>query len=416
MWRPPVMARNNSDQTPAQPAVSNTSPRRLDALPPYVLAAVDDLKSRLRAQGHDVYDFGLGNPDGPSPVAAIDRLTTEARRAGSQRYMPSKGMPEPRAAICRWYERRYGQTFDPDREAVITIGSKEGIAHLLLALVSPGDVVLAPDPCYPIHRFGVIVAGGTPVPVVCGPDVDHVAEIERALTKAPRPPVGLLVNFPHNPTAATVGLDYYEKVVAIARREKMWVISDLAYADLAFDPSAPTRSIFEVPGARDVAVEFFTVSKSYSMPGWRVGFCVGNSTLIGHLATIKGYLDYGIFGPVQLGAATALDSCEADVAANRERYRVRAELLVSGLAAAGWNVPMPKASMFVWAPLPPSHQAMGAVAFASALLSEARVAISPGVGFGPGGEGYVRFSLVESEERTTKACAAIKEFLARSPS
>ncbi len=388
---------------------------RLSALPPYILAKVDELKSRLRAQGQDIYDFGLGNPDGPSPAAAIERLITEARRPGNQRYMPSKGLPETRQAICDWYQRRYRQTFDAETESVVTIGSKEGIAHLLLALISPGDCVLAPDPCYPIHRFGVIIAGGEPVPVACGPDVDHFAELEKSLARAPRPPVGLIVNFPHNPTAATVGLSYYEKVVALARREKLWVISDLAYADLAFDPALPTRSIFEVSGSRDVAVEFFTVSKSYSMPGWRVGFCVGNRDLIAHLATIKGYLDYGIFAPAQLGAATALGTCDADVAINRQRYQDRATLLVKGLAAAGWAVPMPKASMFVWAPLPPAHRAAGAVAFASALLQEARVAVSPGVGFGPGGEGFVRFSLVETDERAERACAAIGSFLRHDP-
>ncbi len=390
---------------------SSRGSKRLSALPPYVLATVDELKTRLRVEGHDVYDFGLGNPDGPSPLAAIDRLVTEARRPGNQRYMPSKGLPEPRREICDWYRRRFGQTFDPDSEAVVTIGSKEGIAHLLLALVAPGDLVLTPDPCYPIHRYGVIIAGGDPVSVACGPDVDHFAELEKALAGAPRRPIGLIVNFPHNPTAATVDLPYYEKVVALARRENLWVISDLAYADLTFDPATPTRSIFEVPGSRDVAVEFFTVSKSYSMPGWRVGFCVGNPELIGSLATIKGYLDYGIFAPAQLGAATALARCDEDVRQNRQRYQDRAQLLVDGLRAAGWPVPMPKASMFVWARLPASRQAMGAVAFASALLQEARVAVAPGVGFGPGGEGYVRFSLVESDDRTRLACAAIADFL-----
>jgi alanine-synthesizing transaminase len=399
----------------------------LDALPPYVLAAVDELKTRLRAQGHDVYDFGLGNPDGPSPAAVVERLITEVQRPGSQRYMPSKGLAEPRQAICDWYSRRYGQSFDPDREAVITIGSKEGLAHLLLALVSPGpapglgDCVLSPDPCYPIHRFGVIIAGGEPVPVTCRPGVDHYAELEAALARSPRPPVGMIVNFPHNPTAATVDRGYYEKVVALARRERMWVISDLAYADLTFSPagspaSAPavqTPSIFEVPGAREVAVEFFTVSKSYSMPGWRVGFCVGNPELVGKLVTIKGYLDYGIFGPTQLAAATALASCNDAVEQNRRRYQRRAEVLVAGLRAAGWPVEMPAASMFVWAELPKAFRAGGALAFASALLDQARVAVSPGVGFGPGGEGAVRFSLVESEERTQKACAAIATFLAR---
>jgi len=384
---------------------------RLAALPPYVLATVDEVKTRLRAEGHDVYDFGLGNPDGPSPAAAVERLVSEARRPGSQRYMPSKGLPEPRQAICDWYRRRFGQTFDPDREAVITIGSKEGLAHLLLALVSPGDCVLSPDPCYPIHRFGVIIAGGEPVPVSCAPGQDHFVEIEKALARSPRPPVGLIVNFPHNPTAATADVAFYEKVVAFAKTHRLWVISDLAYADLCFDTSNPTPSIFQVPGARDVAVEFFTVSKSYSMPGWRVGFCVGNAELVGSLTTIKGYLDYGIFGPAQLAAATALACCDADVAENRRRYERRARLLVDGLAAAGWTVPMPKASMFVWAPLPPSHQEMGAIAFAAALLQESRVAVSPGEGFGPGGAGHVRFSLVEDDDRVRQACAAIGVFL-----
>jgi alanine-synthesizing transaminase len=384
---------------------------RLAALPPYVLAAVDELKTRLRAEGNDVFDFGLGNPDGPSPAAAIERLVGEAQRPGMQRYMPSRGLPEPRRAICDWYARRYGQTFDPDREAVVTIGSKEGIAHLLLALVGPGDCVLAPDPCYPIHSFGVTIAGGQPVPVACGPHLDAYAEIERALERAPRPPAGLVVNFPHNPTTATVELPFYEKVVALARRHGLWVISDLAYADLTFDADRPTPSIFQVPGARDLAVEFFTVSKSYSMPGWRVGFCVGNPDLVGNLASIKGYLDYGLFGPAQLAAATALARCDADVEQNRQRYLQRAELLVAGLGRAGWTVEMPEASMFLWAPLPESHRAMGAVAFASALLKEALVAVSPGVGFGPGGEGYVRFSLVEDEARTARACAAIGAFL-----
>ncbi len=385
---------------------------RLASLPPYVLAVVDELKSKLRAEGHDVYDFGLGNPDGPSPTAAVDRLTTEAHRAGNQRYMPSKGLPETRRAICDWYQRRYDQSFDPDREAVITIGAKEGLAHLLLALVSPGDCVLSPDPCYPIHRFGVIIAGGEPVPVAVGPGKDHFREIEAALARAPRKPKGLIVNFPHNPTSATVDLAFYEKVVRLADRENLWVISDLAYADLVFD-DRPAPSIFQVRGGRDVAVEFFTVSKSYSMPGWRVGFCVGNDALVGALTTIKGYLDYGMFAPTQLAAATALATCDADVEQNRARYRQRARVLVDGLAAAGWQVERPTASMFVWAPLPPAHRHRSAVEFASALLAEARVAVSPGVGFGPGGEGFVRFALVEPDDRAQAACKEIGRFLAR---
>src|SRR5262245_27729414 len=334
---------------------------RLAALPPYVLATVDELKSKLRAQGHDIFDFGLGNPDGPSPAAVIDRLTAEAARPGNQRYMPSRGLLEARAAICDWYRRHYAQSFEPDGEAVVTLGAKEGLAHLLLALVGPGDCVLSPDPCYPIHRFGVIIAGGEPVPVATGPGRDHYAEIETALARAPRKPKGLIVNFPHNPTAAEADLRFYEKVVALARRESLWVISDLAYADLVFG-GGPAPSIFQVPGARDLAVEFFTVSKSYSMPGWRVGFCVGNRALVGALATIKGYLDYGIFAPAQLAAATALGSCDADVVANRDRYRHRATLLADGLNRAGWPVTVPTASMFLWAPLPPSHRQLGAVA------------------------------------------------------
>ena len=387
---------------------------RLASLPPYVLAAVDDLKSKLRAQGHDVFDFGLGNPDGPSPKAAIERLVTEAQKAGNQRYMPSRGMPEVRGAICDWYARKYGQAFDPETEAVVTIGAKEGLAHLFLAIVAPGDCVLTPDPCYPIHRYGVIVAGGEPVPVATGPDKDAYAEIEAALARAPRKPRGLVVNFPHNPTSAVVDLAFYEKIVALAKRETLWVISDLAYADLMHD-GRPAPSIFQVPGARDVAVEFFTVSKSYSMPGWRVGFCVGSRALVGALTTIKGYLDYGTFAPTQLAAATALASCDADVVANRDRYRHRAKLLVDGLAAAGWSVPLPVASMFVWAPVPKSHGHLGAVGFASALLEHARVAVSPGVGFGPGGEGYVRFALIEPDDRAQRACAAIGAFLAKPP-
>jgi alanine-synthesizing transaminase len=384
---------------------------RLAALPPYVLAAVDEVKSRLRAEGHDVFDFGLGNPDGPSPRAAVERLKTEAQRPGNQRYMPSRGLLEVRAAICDWYARHYGQTFDPESEAVVTLGSKEGLAHLLLAIVGPGDCVLSPDPCYPIHRYGVIIAGGEPVPVATGPGLDPYGEIEAALRRSPRKPKGLIVNFPHNPTSAVVDLSFFDKVVALARRESLWVISDLAYADLVHD-GRPAPSIFQVPGARDLAVEFFTVSKSYSMPGWRVGFCVGNRALVGALATIKGYLDYGIFAPVQLAAATALSpACDADVAGNRELYKHRAALLCRELSAAGWAVPLPVASMFVWAPLPARAAAGGAVRFAAELLERARVAVSPGVGFGPGGEGYVRFALVETDERTRKACAAIGAYL-----
>jgi alanine-synthesizing transaminase len=383
---------------------------RLSQLPPYVLARVDELKSRLRAEGREVFDFGLGNPDGPSPAAAVARLQAELGKAGFQRYMPSRGLPEVRAAICGWYQRRYGVSFDPETEAVATIGSKEGIGHLLLSLVGPGDCVLSPDPGYPIHRFGVLIAGGEPVPVAVAPEKDHFREIEAALARAPRKPKGLVVNFPHNPTAATADLAFYEKVVALALREKLWVISDLAYADLCFDGKmAP--SIFQVPRSREVAVEFFTASKSYSMPGWRVGFCVGNPDLVGAVVTIKGYLDYGSFAPTQLAGATALTSCDREAVENCALYKHRAEVLVEAFRAAGWPMSPPRATMFVWAEIPPAYRALGAVGFAAELLEKAGVAVSPGVGFGPGGEGYVRLALIESDDRVRKAAAQVGKFL-----
>ena len=383
---------------------------RLSLLPPYVLARVDELKSRLRAEGREVFDFGLGNPDGASPAAAVERLQAELAKPGFQRYMPSRGLPEVRQAICTWYQRRYGVSFDAEREAVVTIGSKEGIGHLLLSLIGPGDCVLAPDPGYPIHQWGVVIAGGEVVPVATDPGLDHFAEIEKALARAPRKPKGLIVNFPHNPTTATADLGCYEKVVALARREGLWVISDLAYADLCFD-DRPAPSIFQVAGAREVAVEFFTVSKSYSMPGWRVGFCVGNADIVGGLTTMKGYMDYGIFAPSQLAAATALSACDADAAANRTLYKHRAEVLAKALREAGWAVEAPRATMFLWAAIPDRFQGGGALGFATELLEKAGVAVAPGIGFGPGGEGHVRFSLIESDDRVRRAGASIAKLL-----
>jgi alanine-synthesizing transaminase len=384
---------------------------RLSLLPPYVLARVDELKSRLRAEGREVYDFGLGNPDGPSPIAAVARLTAELARPGFQRYMPSRGLPEVRQAICAWYQRRYGVSFDPDREAVATIGSKEGIAHLLLALVGPGDLVLSPDPGYPIHQWGVVLAGGKPVPVSVGPGRSPFGEIEAALARAPKPPVGLIVNYPHNPTAAVADLGFYERVVDLARRLKLWVISDLAYADLAFD-DRPAPSIFLVKGSREVAIEFFTVSKSYSMPGWRAGFAVGNPDLVGGLTTVKGYLDYGSFAPTQLAAATVLGpACDQDVVGNRALYRHRAAVLTRALNEAGWAVDEPRATMFLWAAIPDRFKAMGAVDFSAEMLEKAGVAVAPGVGFGAGGEGYVRFSLIEPDDRVRRAAEQVAKLL-----
>ena len=383
---------------------------RLSQLPPYVLARVDELKSRLRAEGREIFDFGLGNPDGASPTAVVERLRAELLRPGFQRYMPSRGLPEPRQAIVAWYERRYGVRFDPETETVVTIGSKEGIGHLLLSLIGPGDCVLAPDPGYPIHQWGVVIAGGEVVPVSISPDTDHFAEIEAALARSPRPPKGLIVNFPHNPTTATADLGFYQQVVDLALRQKLWVISDLAYADLCFD-DRPAPSIFQVPRAREVAVEFFTVSKSYSMPGWRVGFCVGSPDLVGGLITMKGYMDYGTFAPTQLAAATAVSACDVDVGQNRALYRQRADLLARTLREAGWPVTAPAATMFLWARIPDRYRGLGAVAFATELLEKAGVAVAPGVGFGPGGEGFVRFSLIESDDRVRRAGAQIAKLL-----
>jgi alanine-synthesizing transaminase len=324
--------------------------------------------------------------------------------------MPSRGLLEVRQAICRWYAARYGVSFDPETESVVTIGSKEGIAHLLLSLIGPGDCVLSPNPGYPIHRWGVVIAGGEAVPVAVGPDKDHFKEIEAALARSPRKAKGLVVNFPHNPTTATADLRFYERVVELAKREQLWVISDLAYADLCFDDK-PAPSIFQVKGARDVAVEFFTVSKSYSMPGWRVGFCVGNPDLVGGLITIKGYLDYGSFAPTQLAAATALGSCDADMVKNREVYKHRAQVLGDALGAAGWAIAAPAATMFLWAPIPERHRQKGSVDFASELLEKAGVAVAPGLGFGEGGDGFVRFSLIEPDDRARRAGELIGKFL-----
>jgi len=387
------------------------SSERLKLLPPYLIGKVDDLKRRLTAEGREIFDFGLGNPDGEPPEAVKERVRVEMGQAGFNRYMPSRGLPEVRQAICEWYQERYQQTFDKDTEAVATIGSKEGIGHLLFALVGAGDCVLTPDPAYPIHRFGVMLAGGEPVSVRVGPGIDHFGEIEKALAASPRKPRGLIVNFPHNPTTAVEDLSFFEKVVALAKKEDLWVISDLAYADLVYDGSqAP--SIFQVPGARDVAVEFFTVSKSFNMPGWRVGFAVGNPTLVGALTSIKGYMDYGTFGPTQLAAATAVKDCRAFAESVRDLYRHRSGVLADALNQAGWPVERPRASMFIWAPLPPTHREMGSLEFAGQLLEKAGVAVAPGVGFGPAGEGHVRFSLVESDERVGKAGEAIRQFLA----
>ena len=383
---------------------------RLAGLPPYVLGAVDDRKTELRARGLEIYDFGLGNPDHASPPEVVAELRARSLEGAEHRYMPSPGVPELRSAIARWYDRRYGVKLDPATEAVATIGSKEGLGHLLLATIGPGDVVLAPDPCYPIHRFGVLFAGGHWQPVPTAPGRDPLKDLDDAWHAAPRPAKLAIVNFPHNPTTATVDERAMEGIVQWAKRRDLWLVSDLAYADLAF--AGKTPSALSVEGSRSHVVEFFTTSKSFNMPGWRVGFCVGNAELVGALKRIKGYMDYGIFGPIQRGAVAALDGGDAFAAQNCELYRERAAALCAGLARADWPVEMPKATMFVWAPLPARFLAMGSVAFAMKLLDEAGVAVAPGVAFGPGGEGALRFGLVEETPRIEAACRAIARALA----
>jgi alanine-synthesizing transaminase len=386
--------------------------QRLTGLPPYVLGQVDELKTKLRLAGHEVYDFGLGNPDRGSPPEVVERLVREAPPAAHHRYAPSPGVPAVRKAICDWYRRRYRVELDPELEAVSTIGSKEGLGHLFYAVVGPGDAVLVPDPCYPIHRFGVLFAGGEVVPVPTGPGRDPLAELEAAYARAPKPPKLAVINFPHNPTTAVASREQLEAIVRWAEKRDLWLVSDLAYADLVFDGESPSPSMLEIPGARERTCEFFTVSKSYNMPGWRVGFCVGNRELVGALKKIKGYLDYGHFAPVQLAAVTALEAGDEAVRAVRETYRARRDALIGGLAQAGWPVEPPAATMFVWAPVPEKFRTAGAVKFAMELLDHARVAVAPGNGFGPGGEGFVRFALVEEVVRIEAACRAIGRWLA----
>jgi alanine-synthesizing transaminase len=379
---------------------------RLAGLPAYVLAQVDDLKTRLRNAGADIFDFGLGNPDRGSPPSVVERLIAEAPRPAHHRYAPSPGVPALREAICAWYARRFSVALDPDTEAIATIGSKEGLAHLFFATVGAGDAVLVPSPAYPIHHFGPLFAGGEPIPVPTGPGRDPVAELEVAYTTSPRPPKLAVINFPHNPSTATATRGQLTEIVRWAERRDVWLISDLAYADLVFD-GEPATSLLTIDGARERTCELFTVSKSYNMPGWRVGFCVGNRELVGALKRLKGYLDYGLFTPVQLAAAHALAHGDDAVRDVRELYRQRRDALCSGLARAGWRVAPPAATMFVWAEIPEAHRGRGALGFSLHLLDAAKVAVAPGTGFGLGGEGFVRFALVEEVERIEAACRAI---------
>ena len=385
---------------------------RIKRLPPYVFSIVNDLKAKARARGEDIVDLGMGNPDRPTPPHIVNKLIEAARRGDTHRYSISRGIPRLRKAICDWYKRRFDVDLDYDHEAIVTIGSKEGLAHLALATVGPGDAVLVPNPAYPIHPYGFVIAGADIRHVPLVPGVDFFSELEKAIHNSwPRPKM-LVLNFPGNPTTQCVELDFFEKVVKIAREYGIWVIHDIAYADIVFDGyQAP--SIMQVPGAKDLAVEFFTLSKSYNMPGWRVGFMVGNSVLVSALARMKSYLDYGTFAPIQVAAIAALDGPQTCVQEIATQYKNRRDVLVDGLNSAGWPVESPKATMFVWAPIPPQYQEMGSLEFTKKLLSEAKVAASPGIGFGEYGDNHVRFSLIENEQRTRQAIRGIRDMIRR---
>ena len=379
-------------------------------LPPYVFAEVNALKAAARAAGEDVIDFGMGNPDQPPPPHVVAKLTEALNDPRIHRYSASRGIPGLRKANAAYYARRFGVEIDPETETVVTIGSKEGLANLAQAITSPGDVVLVPNPSYPIHSFGFIMAGAAIRAMPLGPEFDFMAQLERAVRHSVPKPLALVLNYPANPTSDVVGLDFYGEVVEFCRHHGIYVISDLAYAEVYFD-GHPPPSILQVPGARDVAVEFTSLSKTYSMPGWRVGFCTGNRRLIAALARVKSYVDYGVFTAIQVAATAALNGPQDCVEAMRARYRSRRDVLVEGLTAAGWPVPSPTATMFAWAPLPPGFAESGSLEFSKVLLEKASVAVSPGVGFGEHGEGYVRLALVENEHRTRQAVRNIKAMM-----
>jgi len=385
-----------------------TSFARIERLPPYVFSITSELKMAARRRGEDIIDFGMGNPDGPTPQHIVDKLVETVQRPDTHGYSVSKGIPRLRRAICHWYKRRWDVEFDPDSEAIVTIGSKEGIAHLALATLGRGDTVLVPNPSYPIHIYGPVIAGADILQVQMTPDVDFFAELEHTIKMCYPKPKMLIINFPANPTAQCVELPFFERVVALAREYGIYVVHDLAYADICFDGwQAP--SIMQVPGARDVAVEFFTLSKSYNMPGWRIGFMCGNRTLVSALARIKSYLDYGMYTPIQVAAIAALEGPQDCVREISEVYRVRRDVLCEGLNSIGWEVEKPKATMFVWAQIPEQYRHLGSLEFAKKMIEEAKVAVSPGIGFGSYGDDHVRFGLIENEHRTRQAVRGIRQ-------
>ena len=383
---------------------------RMKRLPPYVIAEVNAMSHAARREGHDIIDLGMGNPDHPPPQHVIDKLCDVAAKPDAHGYSQSKGIPGLRRAQATYYQTRFGVELDPDSEVVVTMGSKEGLSSMATAITAPGDVVLAPSPSYPIHTFGFIIAGATIRSVPTTPDERYWQALDAAMAyTVPRPTV-LVVNYPSNPTAEVVDAQFYQRLVDWARENEVWVLSDLAYSELYYD-GKPTPSILQAKGAKDVAVEFTSMSKTYSMAGWRMGFAVGNPTLIAALSRVKSYLDYGAFTPIQAAAAAALNGPQDIVEENRQRYQRRRDVMVESFARAGWDIPVPPASMFAWAPLPPGFESMGSLEFSKQLLEHAGVAVAAGVGYGEEGEGFVRIAMVENEQRIRQAARSIKAFL-----
>ena len=384
---------------------------RIKRLPPYIFEEVNRLKAQARARGEDIIDFGMGNPDMPTPPHIVEKLIETARDPRSNRYSASRGIKGLRKAYVAYYERRFGVQLDPDTEVIAALGSKEGFANLAQAITAPGDVVLVPNPAYPIHAFGFIIAGAAVRHVNATTPEQYLSNLWRAARHSVPSPVAVVVNYPSNPTAQVVERDFYKEIVAFAKKHEIWVLSDLAYADIYFDEDNPPSSILEIPGAKDVAIEFQSLSKTYAMPGWRMGFAAGNRHLIGALGRIKSYLDYGAYTPIQVAAAAALNGPQDCVKEIRAIYRARRDVLVESMQRAGWDIPAPPASMFAWAPIPESYRERGSMEFAKQLLAHAKVAVSPGIGFGEYGEGYVRVALVENEHRIREAARNVRKFL-----
>jgi alanine-synthesizing transaminase len=383
---------------------------RIKRLPPYVFNITGDLKAAARKRGEDIIDFGMGNPDGATPAHIVEKMIEAARKTQTHRYSLSKGIPRLRKAICNWYGTRYNVDLDPATEAIVTIGSKEGIAHFCLAVLDRGDTVLVPNPSYPIHIYGPVIAGADILSIPVHNTEEFLAQIEESIPRmTPRPKV-LIVNFPSNPTAQCVDLPFFERLVALCKEFNVILVHDFAYADITFDGYKPP-SVLQVPGAKDIAVEFFTLSKSYNMPGWRVGFMVGNAKLVGALARIKSYFDYGTFTPIQVASIHALEGPQECVADITNIYKSRRDVLVQGLNRMGWETPLPKATMFAWTRIPERFRDMKSLEFSKKLLAEAKVAVSPGIGFGEQGDDYVRFSLIENEERTRQGLRGIRSML-----